>query len=74
MPMILDTWIALTVRLRFGAETRPWRMILAPIFTKRSHSLVTDQRLTCSGSARVRRNFAGMKARVTNCSRIALAA
>ena len=36
---------------------RPWRTILAPIFTSRWRSVVIDHCLTSSGSARVRRKL-----------------
>ena len=37
---------------------RPWRTILAPIFTSRSRSVVSDHCFTSAGSARVRRKLA----------------
>src|SRR3954453_19688761 len=46
------------------AIERPWRMTLAPILTSRSRSVVNDQCLTASGSARVRRKLARLYLRI----------
>ena len=48
--------------------------ILAPIFTSRSHRVVSGQCFTSSDNARVRRKLARLKASACSWQRIALAA